>query len=219
MSASQEDAGASSQNGTFIEVDIGPGRHYNCDARLFSAQYPILWGATSTFMMKQQMGRSLFLNPWDLELVDHLLLWLSSRTLPYIFIDDEESAKRQATLYVKLYIFAENMYMSDLQNFIVDVFRAIPTCRNGWFPPELISYVYGQSRSDSPLRRYILETFIFKSHKSSVPRRMENLKEQLDAGNQAFVFDCWKALFKIIKRTKIRDPNSDPRDAYMYHVH
>ena len=169
---------------------------------------------------------SVYLPKMNPEIFGLLVNWLYRRTLKKLSPDCEDGAMDQVALYIELYIDAENTYnMPELQNSITDLFRARPTCSLGWFPTEEIGQIYEETSKSSPLRRYIVDTFVFKSYgwkaSSNVaerfPKREDKLRAQLDAGNQQFVLDCYDALMETVSQGKIEDPNDKPRCTY--HVH
>ena len=145
--------------------------------------------------------------------------WLYRRNLERISIQNEQKAEAQAKDYVHLYVLAETCEMPELQDSIMNLFRARPTCALGWFPTLEVSQVYKGTSETSPLRAYIIDTFIFKSQDWTADDdnggRLGELTAQLEAGNREFVLDCYEAL--VIARGLIEDPNKKP--SCTYHVH
>lgn len=129
--------------------------------------------------------------------------WLYRKTLPQISRNDEETAKAQVEQYVKLYLSAEEWGIADLKNLIIDTIRARKTCDMGWFPAGPIKHIYDRTESGSPLRRYIVDNFLFKSSRGkgayifywSDSARGAELKEHLQVGNFDFVLDCYHGLY------------------------
>lgn len=133
-------------------------------------------------------------------------------------------------LYAALYISAGEWEIHDLQNALMDRLRARQTCVYGYFPRDFIHKIYQKTEPQSPLRSYIVDSFLYKSVKWNEARELEDpvnanfiltrkraLKNQLDAGNQDFVLDCYEALFQLCAKSKIRDP--DRKICCVYHVH
>lgn len=156
----------------------------------------------------------------DPEVFELLFNWLYRRILTRISKDDEEDAMYQVELYMKLYFEAEKFETHDLQNSILDTFRARPTCADGWFPDDIISAIYEDTKTPALLRRYVVDTPVFKAYHwdfDGHKTRLE-LEEQLLNGNREFVIDCSEALLKLVMaRKKVQDPNK--KEACTYHVH
>ena len=166
----------------------------------------------------------------DPEAFELLLIWLYRKTLKAISTTDEEVAQREAALYISLYLRACAWKIFELQDALIDELRLRKTCEYGFFPRKLIKKIYESTKSPSPLRSYMVDSFLHKGIKwnegarladpvtgSLILTRKRALKNQLDAGNQDFVLDCYEALFQLCARSKIRDP--DRRTGCVYHRH
>ena len=158
-----------------------------------------------------------------------LICWLYRKKLNAIS-DNEFFAKKEAKLYVELYLKACVWEIHELQNALMDQLRFRRTCELGYFPRHTIGRVYTWTSSQSPLRSYIVDSFIYKGIEWNedggikdpidtdfILTRQRALKNQLDAGNQEFVLDCYEALFQLCAKSKIRDP--DRRTGCVYHTH
>ena len=115
--------------------------------------------------------------------------------------------------------------MIDLQNLTMDRLRDQSNCvlnclqRHQYLS---IKTLYTLTETHSPLRSFIVDTFIFKSdqwqpHEGENGGRVAMLKEQLKAGNEDFVLDCYETLVEAAARSKIRDLNR--RAGCAYHTH
>ena len=179
----------------------------------------------------QSLSRdSITLNAEDPKVFELLVIWLYRKKLNAISTTDEAAAKEESTLYIDLYLRACAWRIYELQNAVIDRLRARQTCELGWFPRNLINKIYENTNPRSPLRSYIVDSFIHKSTEwneasalmNSVnpiihPTRTSALKDQLDAGNQEFVLECYEALFQLCAKSKIRDP--DRKTGCSYHKH
>lgn len=155
----------------------------------------------------------------DLEptIFELLITWLYRRTIPAISTDDEDLAQAQARNYIGLYLSAGKWDLPGLQNSIIDLLRARPTCDLGWFPRSLVKKIYVNTNIGSPLRSYVVDTFIAKSYYWDESQRQIMVSEHLGYGNGRFVVECYEAVMGIVARNKIRDPNR--KGACLYHVH
>lgn len=166
----------------------------------------------------------------DPKVFELLISWLYRKKLNAISTIDEEVAEEEVTLYVGLYLRACEWDMHELQNALIDRMRTRPTCRLGFFPRRLIKTIYENTKSLSPLRSYIVDSFIYKGIQweegagieapydgCHILTRKRALKHQWDAGNQDFVLDCYEAIFQLCAKSKIRDPGR--RTGCVYHTH
>ena len=168
----------------------------------------------------------------DPKIFELLINWLYRRNLKAISTDpdSEEVAKEEAALYVDLYTRACVWEIRDLQNELIDRLRLRETCEYGFFPPHLISKIYKSTSIQSPLRSYVVDSFIFKgvgwNASAKIPdldnvshtlTRRRALKKQWDAGNQVFALDCYEALFQLCDKSNIHDP--DRKIGCVYHTH
>ncbi|KAL9638995.1 MAG: hypothetical protein Q9164_001196, partial [Protoblastenia rupestris] len=138
--------------------------------------------------------------------------WLYRRTLDPISQDDEHLAKRQVVQYIHLYTRAQTWQTPALQNSIMDCLRARRTCDYGWFPPTHINYVYQHTLPGCPLRKYIVDSFLWKGSRwdglslSVGLTRVGLLREHLEHGNQEFVLECYEVLFLLCAKKRFVDP-------------
>lgn len=166
----------------------------------------------------------------DPKVFELLISWLYRKSLKAISTADEEVAMEEAELSVRMYLRACEWDMHELQNALIDRVRVRTTCVYGCFPQQLIKTIYEKTEPTSPLRSYIVDSFIYKGIEwdeeanieapiagDDLLTRKSALKTQLDAGNQTFVLDCYEALFQLCAKSKIRDP--DRRTGCVYHTH
>ena len=164
----------------------------------------------------------------DPQVFELLISWLYGRKLKTISATDEDLAKEEAALYINAYLRACEWAIYDLQNALMDRLRVRQTCEYGYFPRHIIQHIYTNTESDSPLRSYIVDSFIHKGiewdedlddpvNPNVALTRTRALQKQLDAGNQAFVLDCYEALFQLCAKSRIRDP--DKKTGCVYHRH
>ena len=153
---------------------------------------------------------------WDL-----FVNWLYRGSLKDISVEKGDVAENQARQYISLYIRAERWAIPTLQNKIMDKLHAWTTPSCYWFASYSILHVYEQTPKGSPLRSYLVDSFLAKS--SWLEANTENggwaarLKSQLDYGNQGFVLECMEALMQLTPKLKLRAP--DRKSACTYHKH
>ena len=110
----------------------------------------------------------------------------------------------------------------------MDRLRVRQTCKYEYFPQCFIQKIYANTGSDSPLRSYIVDSFIHKGiewnenfpdpvDSNMALTRTRALQYQWEGGNQAFALDCYEALFQLCAKSKIRDP--DKKTGCVYHKH
>lgn len=166
----------------------------------------------------------------DPKVFELLISWLYRKNLKPISTADEDDAKEEVELYIDLYLRACDWNMPELQNALLDRIRVRSTCEYGFFPRKLINTIYKRTQPLSPLRSYIVDSFIHKGIEWDEDGGLEDpidaqytltrkraLTVQLEAGNQDFVLDCYEALFQLCAKSKIRDP--DRKTGCVYHRH
>ena len=67
-----------------------------------------------------------------------------------------------------------------------------------------------------PLRRYVVDSFVFKSVEWNTNMTMNEVRSQSSSGNHAFVADCYAAAMDMAAKNKVKDPNE--KHARTYHV-
>lgn len=160
---------------------------------------------------------------WDPRLFKSTIGWLRAGRLDPLSRNDEV-AKQQLNDYLYLYHIVADMKLPTVQNHIVDVIKARKTCHEGWFDASLVSYVYNVTRLGDGLRRYLIDSFVYKSYQQVKhdttaeaywsTRRSTVLSENMDEGNKEFVTDQADA---VAAAEMIQDPYT--RSACHYHNH
>ena len=219
----------SSLTGDTIKLYVGPeGKHYSVHKALLT-QYE--WFRKIIFpdgneIASQDSISLLAETPKAFEL---LIVWLYRKTLKTISTTDPKVAMEEVSLYFHLYFRAGVWGMDELQNALMDQLRARRSREYELFSRKLIKKIYENTQSHSPLRSYFVDSFIFEGIGGDDPdvedpvkgsfmgTRRDALAAQLDAGNHAFVLDCYEALFQLCAKSKIRDP--DRRTGCVYHRH
>ncbi len=166
----------------------------------------------------------------DPKVFELLISWLYRKILKAICTTDEKVAEEEAILYINTYLRACEWEMQGLQNALMDRMRVRTTCTQVKFSKDLIKSIYRTTQPLSPLRSYMVDTFIYEcvewdvngtlidpNHPSFVLTRKIALKIQLNAGNQEFVLDCYEALFQLCAKSKIPDPAC--KTGCVYHTH
>lgn len=146
--------------------------------------------------------------------------WLNFRVLESLDLSSDKIAKGQLLSYIKLYKLVRDCKTHKLMNEIMDNIRDRPTCGEGYFPVFFVNECYKSSTPGDPLRRYLVDTFIFKTMSWDNLKRVKLIKRHMDAShhNQTFVVDCDAKKTKNMKlRLTGRDPNKN--DRCEYHVH
>lgn len=148
--------------------------------------------------------------------------WLRAGHLhPLSCVDDV--AKKQVKEYLYLHDVVLRLKLPTVQNHIVDVIKARKTCHEGWFDAELVRSVYKRTMPGDGLRRFLVDSFVYKSYRQikcdatakaywSTHRR-NVLTENMNEGNTEFVMDQADAA----AAERILDPYT--RSACHYHNH
>lgn len=200
--------------GDVIKVYVGPKRKRYCVHKALLIQYKWFSKRINYFTVTFP----LYLPAEDPKVFELLIGWLYRKNLNAISTTDEEVAKEEVALSVDLYLRACKWKMPELQNALMDRMRVRTTCVHGFFPRKLIKTIYESTESLSPLRSYIVDSFIYKGTQWDEDAEIEDpidehffltrksaLRTQLDAGNQEFVLDCYEALFQLCAKSKIRE--------------
>ncbi|MCJ1450971.1 hypothetical protein MMC28_001305 [Mycoblastus sanguinarius] len=147
--------------------------------------------------------------------------WLYHKTLAPLNTTNDDLAKTEVMKYIALYLMVEPWGILELKNLIIDTIEDRYTCDKGWFPRELIKQIWAKTPKGSPLRRYIVDYFLFKTSRVRWTKgeRSEKLKMHLEYGNFDFVLECYEGLYTMVPKTKLR--NRDPlwQDECTYHEH
>lgn len=151
--------------------------------------------------------------------------WLRNGTLDKLNDEDEEEAKETMLEYLELYFKATEFEIQDLENHIMDRFRERHKCEQGYFPCFLIRKIYDNTQEGAPLRRYIVDSFLFKSCgwvssdlniDDDLPFEFNRHSEK---GNTDFLLDCYKAALALIDE-KVGDADCHGRKpGCEYHKH
>ncbi len=207
--------------GETIKVYVGP------ETKCYSVHKALLaqckWFHNKIYdLADETVGRDqLELPAEDPKVFELLMTWLYRKNLEAHYID-ERAAEEDNGLYICLYFRACVWEMQDLQNALMDRLK----CRLGdiddIFLPECVASIYENTDLQSPLRSCLVDSFIYEGIEwtedgDPTLSRKAALKRQLDAGNQAFVLDCYEALFKLCKRSRIRHP--ERKTGCVYHRH
>ena len=153
---------------------------------------------------------------WDL-----FVNWLYRASLKDICVENKDMAEAQVRQYMMLYIHAELWAIPALQNKIMDKLRAWTTGILDWYTCDMIGHMYKHNTRGSPLRSYVVDSFLSKSslwdadYENS--RRAAQLKLQLNYGNQEFVIECYEALMQLTPKSKLRGPDSKMECTYHKH--
>lgn len=169
---------------------------------------------------------SITLHTEDPKVFELLISWLYRKRLKAISTTDAKVAREEVTLYVDLYLRACVWEMHELQNALMDRLKAGPTCAYGFLPLALIKKIYQNTAPQSPLRSYIVDSFIYRGVKGDEDAEFADLSDtckkfnhrlalniQLKAGNHDFVLDCYEALLQLCAKSSVRD--SDRRPGYV----
>lgn len=150
------------------------------------------------------------------ELFEH---WLRNKTLDELDTDNEDVAKHEMLEYLELYFEATKWGIQDLENLIMDRFRERYKCEDGYFPCFLIKKIYDNTEEGAPLRRYIVDSFLFKSAEWESDNLAEAFNRHFEKGNRGFLLDCYRAALKLAKG-KVHDADCHERSPGCdYHKH
>ncbi|KAL9135447.1 MAG: hypothetical protein Q9175_003358 [Cornicularia normoerica] len=97
----------------------------------------------------------------------------------------------------------------------MDHFRSRHTCEHGYFPYFLIKKIYDNTEEGAPLRRYIVNSFLFKSAYALA----ESFGRHAEKGNTCFLLDCYKAALAFAE-DRVANTDLDAGDlGCEYHNH
>ena len=144
---------------------------------------------------------------WDL-----FVNWLYRGNLKDICEENEDVAACQVIQYIYLYTSAEKWAIPALQNKIMDKLHAWKASLWGWFHSYSIRHVYKHNPKGSPLRSYLVDSFLAEGSLCG-----KDLKLELDCGNHEFAVECFEALMQLTPKSKLRAP--DRKIACTYHKH
>ena len=147
----------------------------------------------------------------------HALSWLNERDIPPLSVKSDGDAVTRVHEYVDLYNLACRHDARDLQNAIMDRFRARDTCPQGYFARRLIKRVYENTTVGSKLRKYVVDTFIFKSDNWDIHEVGTWVHRHIEYGNAAFAAEVEAAWERARGFGRVEDPNRKGRCAYHYH--
>ena len=147
----------------------------------------------------------------DPKIFEMLIIWLYRRKFKAISTTNEETAKEEAKQSIDLYLRAYVWGMQELQNALMDRLRVRRTCPYGFFPQSFIKKVYENTEPESPLRSYIVDGFVQTlngwhegagleqdlTSEHSILTQTNALKTHLEAGNHAFVLDCYETILQL----------------------
>ena len=153
---------------------------------------------------------------WDL-----FVNWLYRGSLKDICVENEDIARNQVIQYVILYTQAEYWAIPALQNKIMDKLRAWTPGIWNWSTRYMIHCIYKNTPRHTPLRSYVVDSFLSKSSLWDADcengRRAAQLKSHLDYGNKEFVIECYEALMQLTPKSKFRAPDSKIECTYHKH--
>ena len=169
----------------------------------------------------RQLAREDF-EAWDLRVFNLSISWLYAGHLDPLSPSDDE-AKEQVNDYLDLLHEVSWLGFPTVHNHIVDVVKARKTCHEGWFDPSLVRSVYERTMSGDGLRRFLVDSFVYKSYgqvkyKATAKaywftQRGIVLSENINGNNIEFVID--QADAAAVER--IVDPHT--RSPCHYHNH
>ena len=137
--------------------------------------------------------------------------WLRKKTLDKLDPDVDDKAKERMLEYLELYFKATEWEIYDLANDIMDRFRERYQCEDGYFPAFLIKKIYDNTQPGAPLRRYIVDNFLFKSEAWPPDYVQDWFDHHAEKGNTDFLLDCYQAALALAK-DNILDPSFHNRD-------
>ena len=144
--------------------------------------------------------------------------WLLTTTLPELDERDDESAIRTASRLIDLYHVAHIFDSRNLENNIMDRLKSRDTCANGYPSRTFVRKIYEYTKSWSKLRRFAVDTFVYKADRWLEAEMDEWFKLHKDYGNKQFVEDVKKAQAKLRRGGKNpEDPNRTGKCHYHHH--
>ena len=160
---------------------------------------------------------SITLTKEDPGVFELLICWLYRGRFEAASTANQIMSHEEATLFMTLYLKASSWEMQEMQNAVMDRLRAGRAGIYAMLTPTLMNKVYDSTGPQSPLRSYVVDSFIHTTIKWDEDWRESLIRARTEDGNQAFVLDCNKALFRLYAKSKIRDP--DKKIGCFYHKH
>lgn len=211
--------GGSLLKGNLVKVCVGNKR------KSFDIHGKLLASSCTFFYQKVKAygdyGDIIYLVEHDPSAFELFVNWLYRKTLPRIDGNDENRAKEQVGHCIALYLMAETWAIGPLKNLIIDTIKTRQTCNYGWFPAKHIKKIYAATAKGSPLRRYIVDYFLFKTSTMvwGEAERAIMLRTHAEAGNTEFLLECYEGLFKMAYKSKMKDRDPNRHDRCAYHEH
>ena len=209
----QTKSGCSLLTGNTVNLYLGPKRkHYLLHRDLLSSCSDFF---KQTF--EKEPNVPLYLTEYDPIAFELFVDWLYRGSLKKISVDLATSAGVSNRSYLlDLYYVAEAWGLFELKNLVTDRMR---TWKWGsdCFGPAMLHKLYNSTTDKSPLRRFMVDHFLFASAVWNGEKRIRSVEEHLKYGNNRFVMDCFEATYAAYAKTKYRDPEKRP--ACAYHIH
>lgn len=159
--------------------------------------------------------KDVFKNDYMLSTLALAFDWMKEWSKSLLDIDkaNDKMAISQILRLVELYGLAAKLGCRRLQNGILDAFGERNTCPDSYPSRRFIKLVYKHACKYSTLRRYVVDTFVFKSRQWAGNGKDHWIKLHTEYGNRGFVADVVKAE----KVGEFGDPNRKPDCYYHYH--
>lgn len=186
----------SSLTGATITVYVGPkSKRYSIHTALLT-QYE--WFRNKIYYPGSTIPirSSITLVDEDPKVFELLMSWLYRKNLRAISTTDEEVAKGEVALYIDMYLRACAWDIQDLQNALMNRLRVRETCRYGYFPRDLIKKIYQKTEPQSPLRSYIVDSFLFKGIQWNAENAMSATFTLTRKGASQNSTRIWKSRFR-----------------------
>lgn len=151
--------------------------------------------------------------------------WLCNGTLKKLDYDtdtqdnSDKDAKATMLEYFDLYFEATEWKIQDLENTIMDRFRERYKCEDGYFPCFLIRKVYDGTEPGSPLRRYIVDSYVYKNGGWDPDTQAQSFHRHSEKGNNDFLFDCYRASLVLAEDNVVDADCHDGTPGCKYHQH
>ena len=166
-------------------------------------------------------SQSMYLPECDPDIWDIFVNWLYRGGLKDVCLEDGDPVKARIGQYLHLYFDAEHWTIPALQNTIMDKFCVGTISSWEWTPCNVIQRIYQSTPKDSPLRCYVVDSFLLKSSLSDADcedgGRAARVKLHLEFGNHEFVLECYEALMQLTPKSQLREPHM--KTGCKYHKH
>ena len=201
-------------NGSMIDLLVGPKR------KKYTIHKDLLLSSSGFCQRNKEeydLHEEIYFAKSDPAMIELLITWIYRQALSDLSLIGKDHIEHQIKRYIDLHQLAGYLEIDNLQNVIMDRLKAGCGLWEHHFSTGVIGTIYKRTHEGSPLRRFAVDSFLFKSSGWEACERSSYLELQMENGNLRFVLDCYEVLQAACAKSKIRDPGKRPVCAYHDH--